>query len=121
MPGWGWVILVIAALTVFILGVVYALLHLKDALGKVSGIAGQVQSRISRMMENKGLEQRDMVPSFTKTIRENADAYSQAHAGIIERRRRRSRRHQDQWTAWADSTREDTDRLAQQLNISEND
>ena len=116
MPGWGWAILVIAALTVFILGVVYALLHLRDALGKVSGTAGQVQSRISRMTENKGLEQRDMVPSFT-----NADAYSQAHAGIIERRRRRSRRHQDQWTAWADSTREDTDRLAQQLNISEND
>ena len=122
MPGLGWAILVLAAVIIFILGLVFAFLHFKKAMTTVSGTASAISKRISAMQEDsRDLAQRDMTPSFTKPIGQTAQAYSRAHSDIIARRDRRRSRHHETWKAWAQTDQKHIDQLAEQLNITEDE
>lgn len=121
MPGGGWAILIVAALIVFVLGLIYAFLHAKKAMTGISKTADDIQVRVAKMTEKGELLDRDRVPAFAKPIKASADVYSKAHEEVLEGKRRRSQRHRATWDSWAETDKKTINGLGQKLGIPAED
>lgn len=101
MPWWIWLILALFMLAMLVAGVVYAAVHAMRASKVVGAVAADVTARIDEMNapQDGGSVPRRAI--FTEPLAVAADRYTDAHAGVIERRERRRDRHAAVWRRWS--------------------
>ena len=88
MPWWIWLLLALFMLAMVVSGVVYACLHGYRAFKDVAKGKPLPQNN-----ENEA-------PFFTRPLKDAADRYADAHAGVIERHEAKRSRHAQQWAQW---------------------
>lgn len=102
MPWWIWLVLAVAALASLLSGGVIAFMHGLRALRTIGAVGGSVGERLESMSGSTDSPNEYSEPAvFTKPLRIAARRYADAHADVVERRRRRRNRHARQWAAWS--------------------
>ena len=100
MPWWIWLLLALFMLAMVVSGVVYACLHGYRAFKDVAKLGERTAKRIRRWAKTIAPKQREEAPFFTRPLKDAADRYADAHAGVIERHEAKRSRHAQQWAQW---------------------
>ena len=93
MPWWIWLLLALFMLAMVVSGVVYAF---KD----VAKLGERTAKRIEAMGKPLPQNNENEAPFFTRPLKDAADRYADAHAGVIERHEAKRSRHAQQWAQW---------------------
>lgn len=101
MPWWIWLILALAMLAVLIAGVVYVIMHGLRALQLVQQVGEEVSDRMGQMNVGETSSRSPQRPIFTEPLQVAADRYTEAHAQVDVRKRKKQERHMRIWRRWA--------------------
>ena len=100
MPWWIWLLLALFMLAMVVSGVVYACLHGYRAFKDVAKLGERTAKRIEAMGKPLPQNNENEAPFFTRPLKDAADRYADAHAGVIERHEAKRSRHAQQWAQW---------------------
>lgn len=100
MPWWIWLLLALFMLAMVVSGVVYACLHGYRAFKDVAKLGERTANESRRWANHCPQNNENEAPFFTRPLKDAADRYADAHAGVIERHEAKRSRHAQQWAQW---------------------
>lgn len=102
MPGWIWVILVIAFFAVLIGGGAYVFVHARNAVRSVKPLGEKAETALARMHDEDAADKPHAKdPAFTRPLSDVADDYSRAHARLLRNKEKAKLQHIDSWSRWS--------------------
>ncbi|WEV41346.1 hypothetical protein OZX57_04530 [Bifidobacterium sp. ESL0682] len=120
MPWWGWIILAVIMLAVFIIGLIYAGIHAIRAAHSIADTGSNVQGYLSVMQQSSDTDEETAEPPlFTQPLSTAAHRYSLAQTAVEQRRITKHNRHAEHWGVWKNHRVPFTEPAADKQNSNE--